>query len=124
MRLSSRDADISHLPNHVSRKISTDWRPAAAGAAQHQREILARALDSSPSGERRALLGPGSQRRSSKHRVGSDLVLHGAAAPRIVLPGESADGVLGAWTECQGLGELGDVACERGAEARDGAVGG
>lgn len=120
----SRHTHSTHLAHHISRKISTNRCPAAAGTAQHQREILAGPLDSRSSSKRRTLLGPGSQRLGSENSIGSDPILHGAATPRIVLPGESADGVLSARTERQGLGELGDFACERGAEAGDGAVGG
>ena len=124
MRSSSRHTHSTHLAHHISRKISTNRCPAAAGTAQHQREVLTSPLDSRPSSECSALLSPGSQRLGRKHSVGPDPVLHGAAAPRIVLPGEPADGVFGTWTKCQGLSELGDFACESGAEARDGAVGG
>jgi hypothetical protein len=124
MRLSSRHTDSSYLPNHVPCKISTHRRPAAAGTAQHQREVLAGAFNSRTRSKRRAFLGPGSQRFGSEHSIGSDPVLHSAAAPRIILPVESADGVFSARTERQGLCELCDFAREGGAEARDGAVGG
>jgi hypothetical protein len=124
MRSSSRHTDSPHLPNHIPGKISTNRRPAAAGAAKHQREVLTSALDPRTRRERRTLLGPRRQRLGSEYSIGPDPVLHSAAAPRIVLPVEPADGVLSARTERQGLSELSDFVRERGAEARDGAVSG
>jgi hypothetical protein len=124
MRSSSRHADSTHLPNHIPRKVSTNRCPAASGTAQHQREVLAGALDSRTRRERRALLGPRRQRLGTENSIRPNPILHSAAAPRIVLPVEPADGVLSARTERQGLSELSDFVRERGAEARDGAVSG
>lgn len=112
----AHNADRADFANHVALGISTDCGPSKASTAHHQREVLARALSAGAGGEALCAGEPVSLRSGGEDGVVPDSELNRAVAPCVGLSCQGAELVLCPWAEGHGLGKLGGLAGERGAE--------